>query len=990
MIEKYSQVSRKMVEKERIAICPQFGCKHLEKVKPLKFGVLGFRKYPKCSNHKNPLVFVDEFIGDFINAVNACLFDKSSLPPEDIICLININAPDEIKPFINGWMYCNPIGRGAQIVSQYMDGLSRGYMKLLSRKQRKSLRNDKTSRKHYEMLRFGLKKIADEYTTFLQELHEKSEVLYDPMTLCPLSDKVQNIIKTWLRDYLKTIKRVSSKKRSELSLQNESLSLLKEEYDIILHAGTCALLLGKSPSIVTKAIPAFELFSAYHEFLKKGLCRELKRKDMKLILEEPQEFLNIDEENKLNIQEVKEGENFSESDNMKDKNDECEKNDEEIVDVSNFNVPNFRQKVINNLKSLHASINGTQKQKNIIWTKSLEILDEFSSRAENNELIIPKNANLKTIAATIIYTVALSNENIPKISTRQIAKNANISPSNVSRYYGKHFERLYPRKELAIYGFKRIRSVISLYFFELIRNTPIKTSELILRLEENIFSEIFKKDFGDNFRKDINTLRNMVTQYRDDFIKYFSDLAEIIKLLANTSKIHKKIGARIHLKSLVDFLKEKGINLFQKSRFIFSIREIYDIIREKYPNFFPPRAYRAREESLTAKQRMKKEKDFQRIVGSKLKLYAIKNIYNGKYFKNGKCKCPECLKEGLIINTDVSKLSALEFHHTSGEKKNDFTADRLYEIFIENQSNPHFLEWLIKLMELEQVILVCVNHHNILEEKYFDYFKFLINQKDIFSYPPELIHALIRISVDNFHKTKKLSTNAKAGIRDAITRYLKKQYIIEHFYGEHCHTCGEFSIKKHLSSFTFHHKDVNMKNVNASKLYHLSCSEIAQILEKEEGGYICSNCHRIIHYDKFIPLLDQIYNDKNKSNKIVDDYNRITREFTLIHREGSIIKNPLIKPTLETDGFMKYLIAIYENSKSGCDVTNMGLKNYLGYKDKSTVMTFFRNNYNVMRHYVEIIHGTKSKANPTKYYLNDNGRKAVSLIFQFRDYYKSI
>ena len=32
-----------------------------------------------------------------------------------------------------------------------------------------------------------------------------------------------------------------------------------------------------------------------------------------------------------------------------------------------------------------------------------------------------------------------------------------------------------------------------------------------------------------------------------------------------------------------------------------------------------------------------------------------------------------------------------------------------------------------------------------------------------------------------------------------------------------------------------------------------------------------------------------------------------------------------------------------------------------------------------MRHYVEIIRGTKSKANPTKYYLNDNGRKAQLL-----------
>jgi len=83
MIE--SKVSRKSIKEERIAICPHFGCTHLIKVKPLKLGVFGFRKYPKCSKHKISLVFVDEFIGNFIQAVNACLYDKSSLPPKNLI-----------------------------------------------------------------------------------------------------------------------------------------------------------------------------------------------------------------------------------------------------------------------------------------------------------------------------------------------------------------------------------------------------------------------------------------------------------------------------------------------------------------------------------------------------------------------------------------------------------------------------------------------------------------------------------------------------------------------------------------------------------------------------------------------------------------------------------------------------------------------------------------------------------------------------------------
>ena len=134
MIKKEGQVSRKSVKEDRIAICPHIGCTHLEKVKPLKFGFLGFRKYLICSKHKISLVFVDNFIGNFFHAVNACLFDISCLPPEDLINMIKTRAPDGLRTFLNGWIYSNPIGRGAQIVSNYIDGLSRCYIKLLSRK----------------------------------------------------------------------------------------------------------------------------------------------------------------------------------------------------------------------------------------------------------------------------------------------------------------------------------------------------------------------------------------------------------------------------------------------------------------------------------------------------------------------------------------------------------------------------------------------------------------------------------------------------------------------------------------------------------------------------------------------------------------------------------------------------------------------------------------------------------------------------------------
>jgi len=945
MRERYGQVSRKTVEEDRIAICPQFGCRHLEKVKPLKFGFLGFRKYPKCSKHKIYLVFVDEFIGNFIQAINACLFDISSLPPENLINLIKTKAPNGLKAFINGWVYCNSIGRGAQIISKYMGGLANSYMKLLSRKQRKSFQNERCSKKRYEMLYSGLKKIAKEYTNLLQKLREKSEVLHDLRELRPFSDKVRNLVQTWLKGYLNKIHVSNGKKRSDSLIQNKSLSMLKKEYDKILHIGTCTLLLGKSTEIVTKGISAFELFSAYHEFLEAGLCRELKREDIQMTIK-----------------------------------------DKETVAVLTIKIHHFKQKVMDYLKNLLGLIDGTADQKKFIWSKSLEILDKFISRAENNEFTIRKNTNPKKIAAAIIYTVTISNENIPKISMGQTANIANIGQSDISKVYIRYFKHLYPRTEFlfSAYELKRIKQNISLYFFELIRNAEIVTSELVSHLRENILKN--NNIPGQLTRKDINILHEMATQYQDTFIKYFSDLAEVVKQLTISSKVHKKIGALLIIKYLAGFLEEKDVNLLQTSQgFSRSVREIFDFLKEKFPNFFPTRI--KTREKLSNKEKEIRDKEYKKVVASRLKLYVIKNIYNGKYFKNRKCKCPECLKEGLIINTDISRLNTLEFHHDSDEKEHEFSVDKLYRIFTSNRSNSHVLEDLISFVESEKVILLCRTHHAILHDKYFYYFNYLINWKNIFSLPAELIHILIMISVNNFYLTRNLPTQEKKQIRGKIVRKLKKSYIIERLYGEYCHTCGEISIKKHLTAFHFNHLDEGTKSVEASDLYNIySCSKIVRILEQEKGGYLCSNCHTVIHY-KYFHLLDKIYEDKKVIKKILDDYNRVSKKFTPIHSKGLLIGDPLKKSIYINKSVERYLTAIYEISKSGLDVTNSTLVDYMGI-ERPNILNFFKIKSDFIKQYVDIIVGTRH--NPTIYLLKDKGRKAISLIYHFKKYYNSI
>ena len=249
MIDYVSEVNRKKVKKDRIAICPKFGCKYLEKIKPLKFGIFGFRKYPKCPLHELSLVFIDEFIENFIQAVNACLFDISGLPPKTLLKSIMEKAPNEIKNVIKGWIFCNPIGRGAQIVSEYMDGLSRSYIKLLNRKQRKSVQDQETSKKRYDSLRAGLNKVAEEYSSFLQKIHTKSELI-DNRECLNLNKSTREVLNRWLKEHLNEIQ--MSQEKMNQSLQINQLPIIKTIYDKILHAGTCSLLLGKSPAIRLK------------------------------------------------------------------------------------------------------------------------------------------------------------------------------------------------------------------------------------------------------------------------------------------------------------------------------------------------------------------------------------------------------------------------------------------------------------------------------------------------------------------------------------------------------------------------------------------------------------------------------------------------------------------------------------------------------------------------------------------------------------------
>ena len=184
----------------------------------------------------------------------------------------------------------------------------------------------------------------------------------------------------------------------------------------------------------------------------------------------------------------------------------------------------------------------------------------------------------------------------------------------------------------------------------------------------------------------------------------------------------------------------------------------------------------------------------------------------------------------------------------------------MFQMYQKRRSDPLFLTKLIKIMELDKVILMCRVHHQIKHSKYFNYFRYLINWKEIYSLPTELVYIVIRISVNNHFKTKNSPRDKKRSTRDSIISFLKKRYILENICIEKCPTCQEFDIRDYLPAFDFSHINEHKYRENphiqenhdyinsAAQLFYknYSCSEIAKTLDFEKGSFLCKNCHNVI------------------------------------------------------------------------------------------------------------------------------------------------
>jgi hypothetical protein len=210
-------------------------------------------------------------------------------------------------------------------------------------------------------------------------------------------------------------------------------------------------------------------------------------------------------------------------------------------------------------------------------------------------------------------------------------------------------------------------------------------------------------------------------------------------------------------------------------------------------------------------------------------------------------------------------------------------------------------------------------------------------------------------------------------VKGFVVYFLKKRYIIDRIYSGICPTCGEFNTRDHLPSFEFNHfyeilklspeereRYIRIRKKANRIIKDFSCSKAVKKLEKQKGGYVCRNCHSVIH--EKISKVNEIYNDPNITRKILANKENTIRKYkqSLIRSTVSI-KDPLKVETKKHKALMNYLIALFEISERTQDgVTRVELANKMGRDTSNNISDmgrFFRRRKNILEKYVRIVGG---------------------------------
>lgn len=270
-----------------------------------------------------------------------------------------------------------------------------------------------------------------------------------------------------------------------------------------------------------------------------------------------------------------------------------------------------------------------------------------------------------------------------------------------------------------------------------------------------------------------------------------------------------------------------------------------------------------------------------------------------EFFKG---KCYKC-------DTNITSLPALDFHHL----KNSIKTVTWWKLRGRSYNN------VIRNLNRENVIILCVNCHILENATVFNSFKNFILDKKLFQYSPEHFERKIDNIIKNHSNTKKRIYQNSKYIADAkykIKIWIKKRMIIEQMYGGTCIGCRKVSIQSNLPAFNFHHFKIEKKAKGTSwrDIRRLRVEEIANIFYRENCICLCANCHRMLHGINFKKNFNYILED-NLAKKTELIIKQIKDNINNFKFKKLKIQDQFIREFKTGEVWKKYLFIIYYFSK---------------------------------------------------------------------------
>ena len=506
---------------------------------------------------------------------------------------------------------------------------------------------------------------------------------------------------------------------------------------------------------------------------------------------------------------------------------------------------------------------------------------------------------------------------------------------------------------------RKARLIISLAIFNCLsqnnENIISTYQDIVEYLIKSLKIEHFRSEWVNKIpRMELDNLSKKVHNKNEiDALKfYFKDLVMLINELNLKNIEIKKTGNIFNIKRFVSRLINKKVTLGLSRRTLLSfISELIDYLNDNsdefkteklnfqilYDNGYRKECGQCHEIKSYSEFNKKSEHSLESkckecrleeeaIRKYKKKIFALLKLLGSK----SKIKCNEC-------KTDLTKLSALEFHHNDKRIKKTSLGD----IFNKN------LNKIIKVLEKENVSLLCANCHSKKQVKIFKKFQKLILRNDLFENTPDEIDKIINSFIETSLDLRELTPSKRSSFKTQIKRWLKKRFIIENLYNGKCIGCGEIHIQDNLPSFDFHHRNENLikKKSRWNEINKFDILKIIKILKEEECVALCSNCHRIITHFRFIKHIDEIFGKEYKDikEKAKSNYINIVRNTDNFKFKNIRINDPLKKEFEYGEGWKKYITLIYELiiKKNNNEFSSNELTEFMGH-NKEAINRFLK------------------------------------------------